>query len=98
MSAKSRASLIYEWADGDDRYRLLSVGKFSAGYEDKFVIERLTADALGEPRWDSCWEWDAGKSLAGLLVGAVKSLLVDQRERDHEAARAAAKQTTEVSW
>lgn len=76
MKRESRATLIHEWDHGKERYRLLAVGRISAGYEDSYVIEELGSDGMGEPRWTAHAQWNSKDSNEPmtLLVGAVKSL------------------------
>lgn len=76
MSVESRGTLLHEWDDDKRRYRLVSVAKFTKGYEDKWIIEELTSDSLGEPRWDKRFEWDSSTGdLESVLVSAIKSLV-----------------------
>lgn len=79
LKKDSRATLIHEWDQANERYRLLAVGMWSAGYEDSYVIERLSSDALGEPRWDTLFKWKATASgdefRPHLLIGAIQSLV-----------------------
>ena len=80
--SKSRSALLYEWVHGKERYRLIAKADSTPGYEDEYVIESLDADSLGEPRWTRLIEWRAAPNdSATWLVGAIKSLLADQRER-----------------
>ena len=74
--SKSRGSLLVEWSMGTDQYRLIAVGKHTAGYEDIYVIEQLGTDSLGEPCWERVDKWDAAVDRrAQMLVGAVKAAL-----------------------
>lgn len=75
MKKDSKATFVYEWDDGKERYRMLSVGKFSRGYEDKIVFDRLTSDSLGEPCWVKIYELDPREGIGSILVSAIKSLL-----------------------
>lgn len=75
---KSNSTLIHEWdnLDTKERYRLLAVGKWSPGYQDKYIIEMLGQDGLGEPRWDEVVQWDPSDSIAlDLLISCLKSVL-----------------------
>lgn len=38
-------------------YRLISRGKWSAGYVDEYVIEKLGKDNFGDARWDLWHRW-----------------------------------------
>lgn len=79
---KPRGTLIHEWdQDKENRYRLVSVGKWSRGYEDGYQIEKLSVDSLGEPRWDSVFAFKSDSEGAFLLVGALKSILLAERTK-----------------
>jgi hypothetical protein len=76
-----RAQLLHEWEHGEHRYRLIARAKFTPGYEDVYVIEKLGTDSLGEPRWSVEHTWNPGEedddddSIGTLLVTALKTLL-----------------------
>lgn len=72
-----RAKLIHEWEHDKDRYRLLARGKWSVGYEDEYIIEKLGQDGIGEPRWDGVANWkpDDRQDTLDLLVSALKSVI-----------------------
>ncbi len=75
LAKESKAVLVHEWDAGKERYRLVAVGKFSAGYEDEYVIEQLGADAIGEPKWTGHARWKPEPGdVNTLLVAAIKSL------------------------
>ncbi len=78
MAKDKRGSVITEWDQDKERYRLIARGKWTEGYEDKYIIERLGADGIGEPRWGTVYEFGPNKnerpSLETLLVGAIKSV------------------------
>jgi hypothetical protein len=71
-----RATLIHEWDHGKERYRLVAVGRFSAGYEDKLILEKLGSDGLGEPSWSLVMRWETPDvpSDIEILISAIKSL------------------------
>jgi hypothetical protein len=74
---KSTGQLIAQWSTKEGIYRLVSVGKFTPGFDDLFVIEKLEADALGIDRWikHANWRKDDGEdTIATLLVAAIKEL------------------------
>lgn len=64
--------LVIEWSDGKERYRLIAKAKHTPGYEDEFVINKLGADDLGEPRWDYVSSVEKDHHLIG----------ADERERE----------------
>lgn len=78
--ARSKSVLLIEWPDGKDQYRLIAKADATAGYEDEYVIEKLSQDALGEPRWDRHHGWRAKSEMAlTMLVGAIKHILGEGR-------------------
>lgn len=74
-----KAKLLYEFVHGQNRYRLIACGKWTAGYEDSYKIEILGQDGLGEPRWDYAFGWNRGNSgtdlVQTMLVDIIKTLL-----------------------
>jgi hypothetical protein len=67
--------LIAQWSTKAGIYRLISIGKFTAGYDDKYVIEKLEPDALGADRWIKHDGWDKDHDeRSTLLVQAIKEL------------------------
>lgn len=50
-----KATLMHEWTVADEHYRLISVADATKGYEDEYVVEKLTVDSLGEPSWRHHW-------------------------------------------
>lgn len=76
--ADPKAKLLHEWDVGHDRYRLIARAKWTSGYEDEYLIEKLGQDGYGEPRWDTCHAWrpgDASFDPKTILVAAIKALV-----------------------
>lgn len=81
---KAKSKLIHEWDHGPpksrERYRLIAVADHTPGYEDRYYIERLGADGLGEPRWDGVAEIKnapTSNDTFQLMLSAIKSLIKD---------------------
>lgn len=73
----SKATLLHEWDVANERYRLITIANFTPGYEDVYVIELLSQDALGEPTWSTIFNWrpERGKvTIESLLIAALKTL------------------------
>lgn len=83
----SKSTLLVEWDDGHgdkrETYRLIARAERTPGYEDEFIIEKLATDGMGEPSWWRVYSWQKlnEDSTVALLMGALKSLLADQRQR-----------------
>lgn len=63
---------------GKDTYRIVALGKFSAGYDDTLVLQRKTTDLLGEPAWTTVTEARGGTDntthmLLSLIAAGVRS-------------------------
>ncbi len=85
MARESKARLIYEWESGKERYRLIAVANHTPGFEDRFVIDVLERDSLGEPSWKNFHTMDV-KALGKLseriiLIDAIKKLLHEEAVR-----------------
>lgn len=66
MARSARGTLLFEWTTDDrEMYRIVSIGRY-------FVIEKLEADAIGEPRWAREDAFDKSDSRSMLLLGAIK--------------------------
>lgn len=78
--ADPRAKLLHEWDVGKDRFRLIARAKWTSGYEDEYLVEKLGQDGYGEPRWDKFYSWDAKEHQVidrtmTVLVAAIKGLV-----------------------
>lgn len=75
---KSTGTLIAEWTSKGQALRLVAQGKHTAGYEDSYVLEKYTNDALGAGCWTRIDGWEAGRGAAdertSLLTGGIKEL------------------------
>lgn len=79
MADKNTAKLIATWirSNGktEEHYRLIGVGKYTAGYTDEYVLERLERDTLGADRWvvSARWGRDNNEALS-ILADAIGTL------------------------
>ena len=53
----SKSKVISRWTSEDREYRLIAQGNWSEGFVDRYVVEVLGKDTLGDPRWDSEFSW-----------------------------------------
>lgn len=89
MAKNSRGKLLCEWTADKETYRLITIGRYTAGYEDRYVIEKLGADAIGEPQWTAEHAWEPGDNVpAALLVQVIKAHVGDKTPMP----------TAEVTW
>lgn len=75
--SRGKGTLVAEFGD----YRLVSYGKWSQGYEDGYVLEKKSEDALGETRWiDTGRDFGESKAMhdANPLIQAVKALKLER--------------------
>lgn len=49
--------LVHQWKVGDVEYRIVALGKWSAGYEDSYLLEKAETDSLGGLRWVKVYDW-----------------------------------------
>lgn len=49
--------LVHQWKSGDTDYRIVALGKWSAGYEDVYLLEKAETDSLGGLRWVQVHDW-----------------------------------------
>ena len=79
-ASKSRGQLLHAWEHNGIRYRLVAVGKFTAGYEDEIRVEKAVEDSLGGDCWittHTVQEGDAEahwRDVVKPLVNAIKDL------------------------
>lgn len=80
---KKLTKLVVEWTTtGGDKYRMLSRGKHSTGYDDVTIVEMEESDGLGNPCWslvsswenDNCRNGDDTNCIVRLLAELVKKL------------------------
>lgn len=82
-----KATLIHEWDQWDpqarayERLRLIALGKWSPGYEDFYVVDRLSTDTMGEPSWVRVHEFTTASNTHRHLMGALKSVLFEHAQR-----------------
>lgn len=77
---KSTALVISRFEHGKQPYRLLAKGKWSAGYEDEYILEAAHIDNLGDRRWDHVNTWSKVDHYGRVqLVEAIKAAQREQR-------------------
>lgn len=51
--------LVHQWKSSGTDYRIVAIGRHTAGYEDKYLMEKAEIDALGGLRWIWVHDWSA---------------------------------------
>ena len=88
MADKQTGTLISKWAADGVCWRLVAIGRWTNGYEDKYVIEKLELDALGAERWILWVEVNKSDEPAMVLVQGIKALAPFEQAARAQAERA----------
>jgi len=72
----NKAQLIFQGT----KFRVVALARYSAGYEDDYVLERQDTDALGDKQWIKVHAWpvklNGGEGdFCSALVGLLKEAL-----------------------
>lgn len=86
--APNTATLIHKWTvsskGSDDKvYRLVGIGKYQKGYDDRIVLEMRATDAMGEDRWAQLAEFSddddhdaCARALYRILITGLRDALM----------------------
>lgn len=75
MRDKSTGTVKCYYKLVDETYRVVVAGKYSAGFEDRILLQRRETDEVGDPRWVtevSC-DADEGNLLLRLLANGKRA-------------------------
>ncbi len=87
---KNLATVVHEWTHEKDSYRLIATAKYTPGYRDGYVVEKLGANTLGEPNWSVEFRWlptqanELGSPYIAILFSAIESVKLEHEIKQRE--------------